>query len=203
MGQPETCRHRLWDEQVAQAHHEDRNPRSSRNDQSDSLLSLIDNLSATLDDLIAERTKLLQTHYAGAVPLELLKTEQERVAERRAFPEAHIEAGTLDYEQTQARVKDRLVLAGDCSAIYMSIDDSLRRTANQAFFDKLYITEADAIDGEAGEPFDTLFNPEVQATALARQTAGGNGTDQAANVAGLNKDQLVPPPGFEPGLNGF
>ena len=95
-----------------------------------------------------------------------------------------------------------ILYCGQC-AIYMSIDDSLRRRANQAFFDKLYITEADAIDGEAGEPFDTLFNPEVQATALARQTAGGNGTDQAANVAGLNKDQLVPPPGFEPGLNGF
>ena len=63
------------------------------------------------EDLIAERTKLLQAHYAGAVPLELLKTEQERIAKRLAFLEAQIEAGTLEYEQ--AHLEDCLALAGD------------------------------------------------------------------------------------------
>lgn len=151
------------------------------------------------EDLITERTKLLQAHYAGAVPLELLKTEQERIAKRLAFLEAQIEAGTLEYEQAQAHLEDCLALAGDCHAIYTSIDDSLRRTANQAFFDKLYVTEADAVEGEAGEPFDILFNPEVQSTALRhRQSGGDQSGDQTANVAGLNKDQLVPPRGFEP-----
>src|SRR5699024_257001 len=47
------------------------------------------------------------------------------------------------------------------------------------------------------------FNPEVQATALARQTAGGNGTDQTGNVAGLNNDALVLPVGLEPTLYRF
>ena len=155
------------------------------------------------EDLIAEQTKLLQAHYAGAVPLELLKTEQERIAKRLAFLEAQIEAGALEYEQAQAHLEDCLALAGDCHAIYMSIDDSLRRTANQAFFDKLYITEADAVDGQAGEPFDILFNPEVQSTALRRKQGGGDQSgDQTANVAGLNKDQLVPPAGFEPAAFG-
>lgn len=85
----------------------------------------------------------------------------------------------------------------------MSIDESLRRIANQAFFGRLTVTDDDAIDAEPGVPFDTLFNPEVQATALARQTAGGNGTDQTGNVAGLNNDALVPPLGLEPRLSGF
>ncbi len=79
------------------------------------------------EDLVAERTKLLQAHYAGAVPLELLKTEQERIAKRLSFLEAQIEAGTLEYEQAQAHLEDCLALAGDCHAIYLSIDDSLRR----------------------------------------------------------------------------
>ena len=83
-------------------------------------------------------------------------------------------------------------------AIYMSIDDSLRRIANQAFFERLVVTDDDAIDADPGVPFDALFNPEVQATALSRQTAGGNGTDQTGNVAGLNNDSLVPSAGFEP-----
>ena len=62
-----------------------------------------------------------------------------------------------------------------------------------------YITEAEAVDGQASEPFDILFNPEVQSTALRRKQAGGDQSgDQTANVAGLNKDQLVPPGGIEP-----
>ena len=80
----------------------------------------------------------------------------------------------------------------------MSIDDSLRRIANQAFFERLTVTDDDAIDSEPGVPFDTLSNPEVQATALARQTAGGNGANQTGNVAGLNNDALVRAVGFEP-----
>ena len=59
-------------------------------------------------------------------------------------------------------------------AIYMSIDDSLRRIANQAFFERLTVTDDDAIDAEPGVPFDTLFNPEIQATALARQEGERN-----------------------------
>lgn len=117
--------------------------------------------------------------------------------------EAQIEAGTLEYEQAQAHLEDCLALAGDCHAIYMSIDDSLRRTANQAFFEKLYITEADAVDGEAGEPLDILFNREVHFTALRRQNGGADQSgNQTANVAGLNKDQLVPPAGIEPAAFG-
>ncbi len=48
----------------------------------------------------------------------------------------------------------------------MSIDDSLRRIANQAFFDKLIVLPEDGIIGEPGEPFDALFNPEVQTSAI-------------------------------------
>ncbi len=51
--------------------------------------------------------------------------------------------------QTQG-ASDCLALAKDCHAIYTSIDDSLRRIANQAFFDKLYVTEADTVTGSRG-----------------------------------------------------
>lgn len=57
-----------------------------------------------------------------------------------------------------------------------SIDDSLRRLANQAFFDKLIVMPDDTIDGQSGEPFSILLNPDVQRTPLARQrSATGSG----------------------------
>ncbi|WP_139827668.1 hypothetical protein [Nesterenkonia sp. PF2B19] len=102
------------------------------------------------DGLVDERTKLLQAHYAGAVPLDLLKAEHDRISKRLAFLEAQIEAGATEYEQAQAHLDHCLAPARDCHAIYTSIDDSLRRIANQAFFDKLHVTEADAVDGSQG-----------------------------------------------------
>lgn len=44
----------------------------------------------------------------------------------------------------------------------MSIDDSLRRTAKQTFFEKLHVTTHDQIDSQPGELFNILFNPHVQ-----------------------------------------
>ncbi|MGC0250925.1 hypothetical protein [Pseudactinotalea sp. Z1748] len=67
----------------------------------------------------------------------------------------------IEYEQAKAHIEDCLALAGDCHAIYMSIDDELRRIANQVFFDKLIVLPEDGIVGEPGEPFDALFNPDV------------------------------------------
>ena len=150
------------------------------------------------DDLLDERTKLLQAHYAGAVPLDLLKTEQDRISKRLVFLEAQIEAGATEYEHAQAHLDDCLALAKDCHAIYTSIDDSLRRIANQAFFDKLYVTEADTVDGEPGVPFNIMLNPEVQATALRRQADGDLSRTQTDDVGGLNNNDLVGAEGLEP-----
>ena len=156
-----------------------------------------DAYTAERDALRDERTKLLQAHYAGAVPLDLLATEQDRIARRLAFLDAQINAGDIEYEQAKAHLDDCLALAGDCHAVYMSIDDSLRRLANQAFFDKLIVTSEDTIDGDPGEPFNVLFSPDVQRIAVERhqQTESGR---QTGNVVGLNNDALVGPAGIEP-----
>ncbi len=88
------------------------------------------------------------------MPLDLLKSEQGRIARRIAFLDAPINAGDIEYEQAKAHLDD-------CLAIYMSIDDSLRRIANQTFFDKLIVTPDDTIEGRPDQPFNVLFNPEV------------------------------------------
>ena len=150
------------------------------------------------DELLSERKKLLQAHYAGAIPLDLLGEEQERIARRLAFLEAQIEAGDIEYEQAQAHIDDCLALAGDCHAIYMSIDDSLRRIANQAFFDKLIVLPEDGIVGEPGEPFNAFFNPEVQTRAVHYKERTAESGPQTADVGGLNNDLLVELRGFEP-----
>jgi len=81
----------------------------------------------------------------------------------------------------------------------LSGDDSLRRTANQAFFDKLYayVTTDDQIDGQPGEPFNVLFNPDVQRLALRPKAEDESGT-QTSSVVGLNDEHWVEVAGVEP-----
>ena len=150
------------------------------------------------DGLLGERKKLLQAHYAGAIPLDLLGEEQERISRRLAFLEAQIEAGDIEYEQAQAHIDDCLALAGDCHAIYMSIDDSLRRIATQAFFDRLIVLPEDGVIGEPGEPFNALFDAEVQTRAVHYKERTAESGPQTADVGGLNNDLLVGPAGLEP-----
>ena len=153
---------------------------------------------AERDALRDERTKLMQAHYAGAVPLDLLGTEQDRIARRLAFLDAQINAGDIEYDQAKAHLDDCLALAGDMHAIYMSIDDSLRRIANQAFFDKLIVTDDDAIHGEPGVPFNVFLDRDVQTLAVRQQGRTAESGTQTGDVVGLNNDLLVELRGFEP-----
>lgn len=54
----------------------------------------------------------------------------ERISRRLAFLDVQIEAGDLEYDQAKAHLDDCLTLAGNCHKLYMSLDDSLRRTCN-------------------------------------------------------------------------
>lgn len=139
----------------------------------------------------------------GWVLLDLLKSEQDRIGRRLAFLEAQIEAGDMEYELASAHLDDCLALGRDCYKLYMSIDDSLRRIANQAFFDKLYLSEEGTVIGEPGEPFNAFFDPGVQTIAARHEGRAAESRSQTGNVAGLNNDLLVGPAGLEPATNGL
>ena len=59
-------------------------------------------LSAERDRLRDERRSLLHAHHAGAVPLDLLKEEQNRIARRLAFLDSRIDAGQGEYDRAKA-----------------------------------------------------------------------------------------------------
>lgn len=72
----------------------------------------------------------------------------------------------------------------------MSIDDSLRRVCNQAFFERIHVYEVenvDTVEGEPGEPFDSLLDPNLHAVALTYEVRLSAGEDvKPADVASLN-----------------
>ena len=119
-------------------------------------------------ELTGKRQKLLDAHYAGAIPLDLLKTEQDRIASQLRRIQEQLTDADANYEQARSMLADTLDLTRDCHAAYLEAGDSTRRLFNQAFFAKIFIDEDDetrerTVRVDYNQPFDNLLSRLVPA----------------------------------------
>jgi len=115
-------------------------------------------LTKVLARLAEERSKLLQAFYANAIPLELLKTEQDRIgaAERAAKTELESTEGDLGGWQDVLRTAIRL--AGNCHAAYTKARPSVRRRFNDAVLEAVCIKDRRVGRAEFSDVFAPLFS---------------------------------------------
>ncbi len=85
-------------------------------------------------ELSAQRQKLLDAHYAGAIPLDLLKSEQDRIAVQLTHIEAQLASLDANFEQARSVLADTLDLTRDCHTAYLEANDNTRRLFNQALW---------------------------------------------------------------------
>jgi site-specific DNA recombinase len=169
--------------------------------------------------LINERAKLLQAHYAGAIPLDLLKTEQDRITQQMDIIESRLERTSADLDEVEKNLATAMQLAGHCHRAYLEAKPHLRRLFNQAFFTEILVDE-DGVRPKMAEPFATMLSPELKGLVHARtnrvssdhnvlaKTAGFSSTctgrsPRSFSGEGLKGTALVPPVGFEPTLEPF
>ena len=91
-------------------------------------------LTTQKEKLDAERLKLVQAHYADAIPLDLLKKEQDRITASLETIEHRITAHHGHYAAARANLDDSLKLLSNAADIYEHADDANRRLINQALF---------------------------------------------------------------------
>jgi len=96
---------------------------------------------ARLDRLTVEERKLLQAHYSDAVSLELLQSEQQRIASERNQAAQILGATQLQFDEIEAEVDDILNNLGNGYSLYRSLGQRDRRTMNRSVFERLWITE--------------------------------------------------------------
>ena len=123
-------------------------------------------LTANRDRLQHEQERLLQAHYADAIPIALLKREQDRILGELDEVNRRIDAHHGEYADARAHLDDALNLLSNCADIYTRCDDANRRLCNQAFFTRVYIDEDDELRVENNRPFEMLLDPEINANAL-------------------------------------
>lgn len=166
-----------------------------------------------------ERRKLLEAHYADAIPLDLLKTEQARITAAITTAQARLEVLKGDLEAAQANLHKALSLVQDCETAYLEAPDALRRQFNQAFFKRLLIDDDFNVTPELAEPFAILLSDEMKAAAAQHRAGGELAPADSADayhahhepelalvgaradndqVGGLNKKTLVGVTGLEP-----
>ena len=122
-------------------------------------------LTARRTNLEDERRRLLQAHYGGAVPLELLKEEQDRLGRELAGIQRQLDAYQADAKLVRAHVEQALDLLEDCYRLYMAAPDHLRKQLNQVFFERVLVNPAVDEDGRVilpGEGGDDRAGGELQ-----------------------------------------
>ena len=180
----------------------------------DGAQATIDLQQRRIDKLKREQAKLIQAHLADAIPLDMLKTEQERVAREMERAGQLLTGASARFEDMETVLQGAVELAGSCSDAYLLADDATRRQFNQAFFEKVYVhqdkvTRAD-FKGVMKELVDDQTRLSIPQRGSRQDTLeGGSGGENEDNPRrrylrghlegeGCHSALLAHPAGFEP-----
>lgn len=103
-----------------------------------------------------QRRSLLQAHYAGAIPLELLKEEQDRISRQLAGIEHTLKSYETDATLVRSHLDQALDLLEDCHRMYTAAPDHLKKLLNQVFFTHILINPETDEHGRVIVPPDRL-----------------------------------------------
>jgi site-specific DNA recombinase len=129
-------------------------------------------LTVERDRIQDKRRASLQAHYAGALPLDLLKEEQDRLALQLDLVTSRLDALDTTYEEARTHLQECLALAQDCQTVHACGSGTTRRMANQAFFTRIYLDADDTIRTEpilraTARPRHPTTSPELGRSAVA------------------------------------
>jgi site-specific DNA recombinase len=129
-------------------------------------------LTKKLAALADERQKLLRAYYANAIPLELLKVDQDRITKQEAAAKAELEHTEADLEGWQEVLSLAIRLAGNCHAAYLKANPKVRRRFNDAVLESVYIEDGKVSRAEFTEVFEALFSRLSSNKALSVDPIG-------------------------------
>ena len=119
----------------------------------------LDGLRREKDKLERKRKKLLEAHYNDAIPLDLLKSEQQKIAKQLAAIDHQIKAYDYTFTTIIERLDDAIELITDCGLTYRLANDKMKKLMNQAVFTRLLIGSDGKVTAEFAEPFAMLVEP--------------------------------------------
>lgn len=169
-----------------------------------------------LKRLTDEEKHNLAAHRAGAVSLEVLKDEKDRIESERADARRVIASASIRYSELTDTINSALDLAPNWHTTYKNAPSRVRRLLNQAFFERVNFDEDEATP-ILSEPYQRLREAGHELTLAKRldlveyhrghhldpDLLSGGHTPDAVNPdsnrgRGSHKHYLVGHEGFEP-----
>ncbi|MGH2769524.1 MAG: recombinase family protein, partial [Actinomycetota bacterium] len=105
-----------------------------------------------------ERQKLLQAYYADALPIDLFRAEQARITREKAEAERILERNRLEFTALEDAITQAVELAGNCHQDYLEAEPMIRRRFNQAFFERVWVTDQGVSAVALTKPFQALVD---------------------------------------------
>ncbi len=114
-------------------------------------------LQAQLDKLEAERLKLVQAHYADAIPLDLLKAEQDRIRTSLDAITSRLDGLATTYRDAHDGLDQLLGVLTDLGDLYARCEPTERRMLNRALFKRIVVDEDENVTFVPAEPAATVL----------------------------------------------
>jgi len=170
----------------------------------------LDGLRREKDKLERQRKKLLEAHYNDAIPLDLMKSEQQKITKQLAAIEHEVDASKYTFDNAEKRLREALELIENCGATYRMASDQIKRMMNQAIFSKLWVEPDGRVTAEFKPPFTIIVDPiRAELAQLNKEKTRGTevltdflsvASNKVQNFLAhcLSNDLMVDPKGLEP-----
>ena len=149
----------------------------------------IQRLTTRQQQLEDHRHKLLEAHYEGAIPLDLLKNEQDQLTSSILAIQRELDGYTADAALVKQHLTQALDLLEDCQRLYLAAPDRLKKLLNQVFFERILVNPAVDEDGCPIIPPPAL---QTSLKAGRRGGAGGAGSQAAGSVSQSGHGEAQP-----------
>lgn len=166
-------------------------------------LSSQGNIRLEKDKIARKQQKLLEAHYADAIPLDLLKQEQASLERAMADIDTRFSALEQNYTDVKKNLDMVLELAINAKRLYTAAPDHIKKLLNQVFFEKVLVHAHDDVKPERMPIFEALLSAQTKQLAISSELFGQSLSQKMISYAQcLSKQLLVISPGIEPGLPG-
>lgn len=153
-----------------------------------------DILSAALLTLAQTNgASLLEAHYNDAIPLDLLKSEQQKIAKELSHIDHEIKMHNTTFEQISANLKLTLDIVENCGEAYRNGSDTIKKLMNQAIFEKFYISNGEntefSVDVTFRAPYDQILEP-IRDGISSVNAAMNRSSAKVSKYIGIAKDHI-------------
>lgn len=128
-------------------------------------LSSQGNIRLEKDKLLRKQKKLLEAHYADAIPLDLLKEEQATLERAIADIDTRFRALEQNYTEVRQNLDMVLELATNAKKLYKTAPEHIKRMLNQVFFEKVLVHAHDNVKPEKTPIFEALLSAQTKQLA--------------------------------------